>query len=56
MSFEVNTGLFDLELVEATFAPLYASLYQFYATDAEFERRPVGSPGGFAASTTARSG
>jgi ligand-binding sensor domain-containing protein/tetratricopeptide (TPR) repeat protein len=42
VTFEVNTGLFDLELVEATFEPLYASLYQFYATDAEFGRRPVG--------------
>jgi ligand-binding sensor domain-containing protein len=41
-SFEVNTGLFDLEVVEASFGPLYASLYQFYAADPEFERRPGG--------------
>jgi ligand-binding sensor domain-containing protein len=42
VAFEVNTGLFDLELVDASFGPLYASLYQFYASDTEFERRPAG--------------
>ncbi len=42
VSFEVNTGLFDLELVEASFGPLYASLYQFYASDPEYARRPAG--------------
>ena len=31
-----------MELVDATFGPLYASLYQFYANDPEFERRPAG--------------
>lgn len=41
-AFEVNTALFDLELVEASFGPLYASLYQFYADDPEYERRPAG--------------
>jgi ligand-binding sensor domain-containing protein/tetratricopeptide (TPR) repeat protein len=40
--FEVDTGAFDLELVEATFGPFYASLFQFYATDPDYERRPVG--------------
>ena len=42
VAFEVNTGLFDVELVDAAFGPLYASLYQFYASDPEFERRPAG--------------
>jgi ligand-binding sensor domain-containing protein/tetratricopeptide (TPR) repeat protein len=41
-AFEVNTGLFDLELVDFSFGPLYASLYQFYANDPEYERRPAG--------------
>ena len=41
-AFEVNTGLFDVELVDAAFGPLYASLYQFYASDPDFERRPAG--------------
>ena len=39
---EVNTGLFDLEVVDFSFGPLYASLYQFYANDPEYERRPAG--------------
>ena len=42
VAFEVNTGLFDLELVDAAFGPLYASLYQFYANDPEYEQRPAG--------------
>ena len=42
VAFEVNTALFDIELVEASFGPLYASLYQFYANDPEYERRPPG--------------
>jgi len=41
-AFEVNTGLFDLELVDFSFGPLYASLYQFYANDPEYARRPAG--------------
>jgi ligand-binding sensor domain-containing protein/tetratricopeptide (TPR) repeat protein len=42
VAFEVNTGLFDVELVAASFGPLYASLYQFYANDPEYARRPAG--------------
>lgn len=42
VEFEVNTAAFDLELVEASFGPLYASLYQFYAADERFESRPTG--------------
>ncbi|MHB8835176.1 MAG: two-component regulator propeller domain-containing protein [Candidatus Methylomirabilia bacterium] len=42
VTFEVNTGLFDVELVDAAFGPLYASLYQFYASDPDFARRPAG--------------
>lgn len=41
VTFQVDTGLFDLELVEAEFRELYASLYQFYATDQNFEENPV---------------
>ncbi len=41
-AFEVNTGQFDLELVAAAFGPLYASLHEFYASDADFEQRPPG--------------
>ncbi len=41
-AFEVNTGLFDLELADFSFGPLYASLYQFYANDPEYQRRPAG--------------
>ncbi len=40
--FEVNTGLFDLELVEAAFDPLYASLHEFYAGEAATDRPPPG--------------
>ncbi len=39
--FEVDTGLFDLELVEAEVKGIYASLYQFYASDPDYDRRPV---------------
>ena len=42
LTFEVNTGLFDLELVDASFGPLYASLYQFYANDPAYALHPVG--------------
>jgi ligand-binding sensor domain-containing protein len=42
VTFEVNTGLFDVELAEASFEPLFAALYQFYATDPDYARRPVG--------------
>jgi transglutaminase-like putative cysteine protease len=42
VAFEVNTKLFDLELVEAVFGPLYASLHEFYAGDAAFAQGPPG--------------
>ena len=42
VAFEVNTALFDLELVEAAFGPLYASLHEFYAGDAGFAQGPPG--------------
>jgi ligand-binding sensor domain-containing protein/tetratricopeptide (TPR) repeat protein len=40
--FEVDTGLFDLELVEAEFSEIFASLSQFYAVDEGYRERPVG--------------
>jgi ligand-binding sensor domain-containing protein len=40
--FEVDTGLFDLELVEAEFNEIFASLAQFYAVDEDYRKRPVG--------------
>jgi ligand-binding sensor domain-containing protein len=33
VAFEVNTKLFDLELVEVVFSPLYVSLHAFYADE-----------------------
>ncbi|HWR96859.1 MAG TPA: two-component regulator propeller domain-containing protein, partial [Candidatus Methanoperedens sp.] len=42
VAFEVNTALFDLELAEASFTPLYASLHAFYASDAGAAREPPG--------------
>jgi hypothetical protein len=39
VSFQVDTGVFDLEVVEIVFEDLYASLYQFYAADRDFEKR-----------------
>jgi len=39
VTFQVDTGVFDLEVVEAAFEDLYASLYQFYAADKDFEER-----------------
>jgi tetratricopeptide (TPR) repeat protein len=41
ITFQVDTGLFDLELVEAEFVELYASLYQFYASDRGYADRPA---------------
>jgi ligand-binding sensor domain-containing protein len=39
--FQVDTGALDLEVVDASFKDLYASLYQFYASDREYEKDPV---------------
>jgi ligand-binding sensor domain-containing protein len=39
--FQVDTGVFDLEVVDAGFEDLYASLYQFYASDREYAKDPV---------------
>ncbi|HEY5999526.1 MAG TPA: two-component regulator propeller domain-containing protein [bacterium] len=42
VAFEVNTSLFDLELVDAAFDPLYASLYASYAGETAAARPAPG--------------
>ncbi len=42
-AFEVNTSLFDVELIRTEFSPIHAALYQYYAGGIDPAARAVGS-------------